>query len=65
MKTEISTHNPIMQWCLCNLKIKIDENGNFNTVKNRNGKVRDDAAMALLDAYTIYLRYLEEYESGI
>lgn len=58
-------NNPIMQWCLCNLKIKIDENGNFNTVKNRNGKVRDDAAMALLDAYTIYLRYLEEYENGI
>ena len=68
MKAEFQKHNfvynnnPLMTWCLCNLQISIDNNGGFNTIKNRNAKVRDDAAMSLLDAYVSYLRNKQEYD---
>lgn len=58
----IYNNNPLFCWCLCNLQVKVDENGGYNTIKNRNGKVRDDAAMALLDAYTSYLRNKQVFD---
>ena len=61
-KNIIYNNNPLFCWCLCNLRVKIDANGGYNTIKNRNGKVRDDAAMALLDAYTSYLRNKQVFD---
>ena len=67
LKAEIQNHNivydsPIMTWCLCNLQVKIDSNGGYNTTKNRNANVRDDEAMCLLDAYVSYLRNQTIYD---
>jgi Phage terminase-like protein, large subunit len=57
----VYNNNPVMAWCLANLKVKQDINGNYQPCKNRSDKTRDDAAMALLDAYTSYLRNMEDY----
>ena len=57
----VYNNNPIMAWCLANLKVKQDTNGNLQPTKDRSDKTRDDAAMALLDAYTSYLRNMEDY----
>jgi phage terminase large subunit-like protein len=46
---------------LANLRVKYDSNANLQPDKNRSEKIRDDAAMALLDAYTSYLRNMENY----
>ena len=67
LKAEFQNHNivydsPIMTWCLCNLQVKIDSNGGYNTTKNRNANVRDDEAMCLLDAYVSYLRNQTIYD---
>ena len=64
-KNIVYNGNPIMEWCLANLRVKQDINGNYQPWKNRADKTRDDAAMALLDAYTVYLRYLEDYQNII
>ena len=58
-------NNPIVAWCLSNLKIKRDTNDNIQPDKNRSDKTRDDAAMALLDAYTVYLNNIEDYNNLI
>lgn len=57
----VYNRNPIMEWCLANLRVKQDINGNLQPTKDRNNKTRDDAAMALLDGYTSYLRNMEDY----
>ena len=67
LKAELKAHNiiynnnPILAWCLANLRVKYDSNANLAPTKDRSAKTRDDAAMALLDAYTSYLRNLEDY----
>ena len=52
-KNIIYDNNQLMRWCLLNLQVVQDTNANLNTVKNRNATVRDDAAMALLDALAV------------
>lgn len=57
-------NNPVMAYCLAQLQVKQDINGNLQPDKNRAKRAgRDDLAMALLDAYTVYQRYLEDYEN--
>lgn len=58
-------NNPLFRWCALNLQVVQDNNGNYNTCKNRNANVRDDAIMALLDAYTVYINELENYNNII
>lgn len=58
-------NNQLMRWCLLNLSCVQDINGNYNTVKNRSEKVRDDLAMALLDAMVVYYEELDAYENMI
>lgn len=64
-KNIVYDDNQLLKWCLCNLMVTQDSNGNYNTIKNRNDKIRDDAAMALLDAYTVYQTELENYNNII
>ncbi|MGM9570712.1 MAG: terminase large subunit [bacterium] len=64
-KNIIYNNNPIVAWCLSNLKIKRDINNNIQPDKNRSDKTRDDAAMVLLDAYTVYLNNMEDYNNII
>ena len=71
MKTELQNkninfnNNQLLRWCLSNLMVIQDSNGNLNTVKNRNSSIRDDAAMALLDALTVYYDTMGEYDNLI
>lgn len=54
-------NNPVLKWCLANLKVTTDTNGNIKPIKNRSDKIRDDGAMSLLDAYVSYERNMEDY----
>lgn len=69
LKAELRAHNiiynnnPILAWCLANLRVKYDANANLQPEKNRSAKTRDDAAIAMLCAYTSYLRFLEDYSA--
>lgn len=71
MKTELANkninfnNNQLMRWCLSNLMVTQDTNGNLNTIKNRNSSIRDDAAMSLLDALTVYYDNLADYTNLI
>lgn len=71
MKTTLENHqinynnNQLMKWCLANVKVRQDDNGNYNTVKNRNGNIRDDAALALLDALVVYFDKVKDYHNII
>jgi phage terminase large subunit-like protein len=60
-KMIVYSNNPILAWCLANLRVKQDVNANLQPTKDRSDKTRDDAAMALLDAYTVYLNNMEDY----
>jgi phage terminase large subunit-like protein len=60
-KNVIYNNDPILAWSLANLKVKRDSNANIQPDKDRHDKVRDDAAMALLDAFTVYLNSMEDY----
>ena len=64
-KNIIFNNNQLLRWCLGNLMVVQDSNANLNTVKNRNNSIRDDAAMALLDALTVYYDNLQNYENLI
>jgi phage terminase large subunit-like protein len=67
MRAEFQRHhinyqnNQLMKWCLGNLMVTRDAQGNYNTTKNRNDHIRDDAAMALLDAFCAYFQVYEKY----
>lgn len=58
-------NNPILKWCMSNTTIEVDRNGNIQPDKGKNRKKRIDGLASLLDAYVVYSRYLEEYESVI
>lgn len=55
--------NPIMKWCLSNVAITTDKNLNIQPMKANNQRRRIDGFAALLDAYVVYTRHLEEYMS--
>lgn len=58
-------NNPILKWCISNTTIEVDRNGNIQPDKGKNRKKRIDGLASLLDAYVVYERNLEEYESVI
>ena len=60
----VYNNNPITKWCLTNLGVKTDINGNIQPVKAVSSNARIDGAMALLDAYTAYLHHKEEYRKA-
>ena len=37
-KNIVYDDNQLLKWCLCNLMVTQDSNGNYNTTKNRNDK---------------------------
>ena len=64
-KRIIYNNNPIDKWCLANTAIDEDRNGNIQTIKTSKSTRRIDGTAALLDAYTIYFEYEDEYLSII
>lgn len=61
----IYNNDQLMKWCLANLMVTQDTNGNYNTTKNRNDTTRDDAAIALLDAFATYYQVVDRYSKLI
>lgn len=58
-------NNPVMKWCLTNLAIQTDRNGNVLPVKALGASKRIDGFAAMLDAFVQYERKLDEYMSMI
>lgn len=67
LKADLAAHkivynkNPIDMWCLSNLEVKTDINGNIQPVKGRDTRRRIDGAMALIDAYIVLQDNYEDY----
>lgn len=58
-------NNPITKWCISNVAVDIDKNLNIQPCKTKNTRQRIDGFAALLDAYVVYTRHLEEYEAMV
>lgn len=54
-------NNPLLKWCLTNVGIKEDLNGNIQPIKNNSPKYRIDGAASLLDAYVGLTDHYNEY----
>ena len=54
-------NSSIMKWCLTNVGIKTDVNGNIQPVKAQSAKYRIDLAASLLDAYVGLTDHYQEY----
>lgn len=61
----IYNNNPILKWCMSNVAIDVDKNLNIQPCKTNNQRRRIDGFAALLDAYVVYTRHLEEYISMV
>ena len=61
----VNNDNPIDKWCLTNIEIKTDINGNIQPIKGVDATQRIDGGMALLDAYIALLNNMDEYLSII
>ena len=64
-KRIIYNNNDITKWCLTNLSVKTDVNGNIQPVKAVHQTRRIDGAMAILDAYVAYQDNKEEYRNAV
>ena len=64
-KNIVYNNNPITKWCLSNLAVKTDVNGNIQPVKAVHQTRRIDGAMAILDAYVAYIENKEEYRNAV
>jgi phage terminase large subunit-like protein len=60
----VYNNNPITKWCLTNLAVKTDVNGNIQPVKAVHQTRRIDGAMTILDAYIAYIDNKEEYRNA-
>lgn len=58
-------NNPITKWCISNTSIEKDKNNNIQPSKGKNSRKRIDGLASLLNAYVVYERHLEEYQSII
>lgn len=64
-KRIVYNNNPILKWCMSNVAIDVDKNLNIQPCKTNNQRRRIDGFAALLDAYVVYTRHLEEYISMV
>ncbi len=58
-------NNPVLKWCMANVCIDIDRNGNIQPTKGISAKHRIDGFASLLDAYVVYCNEREAYENLI
>jgi phage terminase large subunit-like protein len=56
-------NNPILKWCLTNVRVKKDENDNIRPIKGINQSARIDGMVSLLIAYTILFRHYSDYQN--
>ena len=60
-KNIVYNNNPITKWCLSNTAIIQDKNGNQKPAKTSNQRRRIDGLAAMLDAYVVYQKHMEDY----
>lgn len=58
-------NNPVLKWALTNLAVEVDKNENIRPVKGQNKRQRIDPAVALIIAYTVLQKNLEDYKALI
>lgn len=54
-------NHPILKWCLSNMEIKTDINGNIQPIKGMDSRKRIDGGVALIIAYVILQEKLQDY----
>ena len=64
-KRVIYNNNPILKWCMANVSVDVDRNDNIQPCKTSNPRKRIDGFASLLDAYTAYETYKEDYMNMI
>lgn len=64
-KRVIYNNNPILKWCMANVAVDVDRNDNIQPCKTSNPRKRIDGFASLLDAYTAYETYKEDYMNMI
>lgn len=64
-KKIIYNNNPIDKWCLSNLEIKTDINGNIQPIKGVDNRKRIDGAVANIIGYVVLKDKMSEYENMI
>lgn len=57
--------NPVLEWCLTNTAIKMDENENIRPVKGLSQKMRIDGAVSLIIAYVVLQENYQDYMNMI
>lgn len=71
LKADLSQHriiydnNPIDKWCLINIEIKTDINGNIQPIKGLDQRKRIDGGIALINSYKVLIDKMDEYQSLI
>lgn len=60
-KIIVYNNNPVDKWCLSNVNVDTDKNGNIQPEKGRNKRKRIDGAAALLDAYVVLEQKRNDY----
>lgn len=58
-------NNPVLKWCMVNVAVDVDRNGNIQPCKSNSPNKRIDGFAALLDAYVAYEQNKEDYENII
>ena len=64
-KRIIYQNHSILKWCLSNMNVDTNKNGNIQPAKGKNPRARIDGAAALLNAYVIYKKHEEDYLSDV
>ena len=54
-------NNPVLKWCMVNVAVDIDRNGNIQPCKTSNPRKRIDGFASLLDAYVALEKNREDY----
>lgn len=71
MKADLIAHrinynnNPIDKWCLSNMEIKTDINGNIQPIKGTDTRKRIDGGVALIIGYVVFKDKESEYDNMI
>lgn len=56
-------NNPVTKWCMANVCVDVDRNGNIQPTKGISPKKRIDGFAAMLDAFVVYEDTKDEYEN--
>ena len=67
MKADLEAHkiiynnNPIEKWCLSNMQVKTDINGNIQPIKGLDNRKRIDGGVALIIGYVVLRDKMSDY----